>query len=198
VTGENGVADQPSTITPAVPAVPAISTAPVTPPVPALPAISTAPVTPAVEPIVSFEMLKANISGLLKGNFDQNMVLEPGDIVNIPQSDVFFVAGEVREPGSFPLKEGTTLRQAVSLAQGTTAKAAGSRAVVYREDANGQRREIKVDLDQIMRGKGDDMALNANDIVIVPNSTIKSTAIPVLNAFGSGLAFAVGGRLPGR
>ena len=43
------------------------------------------------------------------------MFLEPGDTVNIPPTDVFFVAGEVNQPGSFPLKDGTTLRQAISL-----------------------------------------------------------------------------------
>ncbi|HKX28134.1 MAG TPA: polysaccharide biosynthesis/export family protein [Blastocatellia bacterium] len=146
----------------------------------------------------SFEMLKANLTGLLKGNFQQNLVLEPGDIVNIPPSDVFFVAGEVRMPGSFPLKDGTTLRQAISLAQGTTPKAAGSRAVIYRENDKGQREEIKVDVDSVMRGKKDDLPILANDIVIIPNSAVKSAALPILNAFGTGVAWAVGGQLPGR
>jgi polysaccharide biosynthesis/export protein len=146
----------------------------------------------------SFEMLKANIGGILKGNFGQNLLLEPGDIVNIPQSDVFFVAGEVRMPGSFPLKDGTTLRQAISLAQGTTAKAAGGRGVIYRENNSGRRQEIKVDIDSVMRGKKDDIPLLANDIVIVPNSAVKSAALPVLNAFGTGVAWAIGGQLPGR
>jgi polysaccharide export outer membrane protein len=147
---------------------------------------------------INFDILKANIAGLLKGNFEQNVVLEPGDIVNIPPSEVFFIAGEVREPGSFPLRYGTTLRQAISLAQGTTPKAAASQTIIYREDDDGRRREIKVDLDAVMRARGDDMTLAANDIVIVPNSPLKSAAIPILNAFGAGLAWAIGGRLPGR
>jgi polysaccharide export outer membrane protein len=147
---------------------------------------------------LDFDILKANIAGLLQGNFEQNVVLEPGDIVNIPPAEVFFIAGEVREPGSFPLRHGTTLRQAISLAQGMTSKAAGSQSVIYREDVDGRRREIKVDLNAIMRGGGDDMTLAANDIVIVPNSALKSTALPILNAFGAGLAWAIGGRLPGR
>jgi polysaccharide export outer membrane protein len=147
---------------------------------------------------LDFEILKANITGLLQGNFEQNVVLEPGDIVNIPPSEVFFIAGEVREPGSFPLRQGTTLRQAISLAQGMTPKAAGSQSVIYREDVDGRRREIKVDLNAIMRAGGEDLTLAANDIVIVPNSAIKSAALPIFNAFGTGLAWAIGGRLPGR
>ena len=146
-------------------------------------------------PAPAFEMMQANIAGLLKGRFDQNVKLEPGDIVNIPTSDVFFVAGEVREPGSFPLKEGTTLRQAISLAQGITPRAAGSRGVIYRETSSAQRQEIKVDIDAVMKGKKEDMALMANDIVIIPNSAFKSTALPILNAFGTGVSWALGGRL---
>src|SRR5882672_1411499 len=143
-----------------------------------------------------FEMMQANIAGLLKGRFDQNVTLETGDIVNIPTSDVFFVAGEVREPGAFPLKEGTTLRQAISLAQGISPKAASSRGVIYRENGSAQRQEIKVDIGAVMSGKKEDLALMANDIVIIPNSAFKSATLPILNAFGTGVSWAVGGRLP--
>src|SRR5262249_36593170 len=79
----------------------------------------------------NYDLLQVNINGLFKGQFDQNMYAEPGDIVNIPPADVFFVAGEVQAPGSFPLKEGTTLRQAISLAQGTTFKAALGRGIIF-------------------------------------------------------------------
>jgi len=159
---------------------------------------STNPASQPAGDSAEFEMMKANIAGLLKGRFDQNITLAPGDIVNIPTSDVFFVAGEVREPGAFPLKEGTTLRQAISLAQGVTAKAASGRGVIYREDGSAQRQEIKVDINAVMSGKKDDLALMANDIVIIPNSSFKSAAMPILNAFGTGVSWAVGGRLPGR
>jgi polysaccharide export outer membrane protein len=156
---------------------------------------------PAEQPsngAVGFEILKANIAGLLKGAFEHNVALAPGDIVNIPRSDVFFVAGEVRAPGSFPLKDGTTLRQAISLAQGMTPRALSNRGVIYREDGKGKRQEIKVDIDAVMRGREEDITLAANDIVIIPHSAIKSAALPILNAFAAGLAWGVGGRLPAR
>ncbi|HYE75206.1 MAG TPA: SLBB domain-containing protein, partial [Blastocatellia bacterium] len=144
---------------------------------------------------VQYEVLKANVSSLYKGRFDQNVQLEPGDIVNVPPADVFFVAGEVREPGSLPLKDGTTLRQAISMAQGMTFKAAGNRGVIYREGPNGQREEIKVDISAIMNGKKDDIIIAANDIIIVPNSALKSTALPLLNSLGSGISLGVGNRI---
>ena len=63
-------------------------------------------------PAGDYELIRVNLGALYKGQFDQNQRLEPGDIINIPRADVFFVAGEVQAPGSFPLKkEGTTLRQ---------------------------------------------------------------------------------------
>lgn len=132
-----------------------------------------------------YELVKVNINGLLRGNFDQNVTILPGDIVHIPSMDVFFVAGEVNAPGSFALKEGTTLRQAISLAQGTSFNAAGERGIVFREDpATGKRSEINVDIPAVMNGKKADIPIVANDIVIVPNSRLKSIGGTLLRAFG--------------
>ncbi|MFY9607544.1 MAG: polysaccharide biosynthesis/export family protein [Blastocatellia bacterium] len=131
-----------------------------------------------------YELRSMNINGLLKGRFDQDTFIEPGDIVNIPPSDVFFVAGEVNKPGSFVLKDGTSLRQAVSLAQGTTMNAAGDRAVIFREGPTGKREELKVDVTAVMNGKKPDVPILANDIVMVPNSRMKSVGNAVLKAFG--------------
>jgi polysaccharide export outer membrane protein len=138
--------------------------------------------------IPRYELIQANIGGLMRGRFDQNIALEPGDFVNIPFTDVFFVAGEVRAPGSFPLKDGTTLRQAISLAQGTTFRAADDNAVIFRDDPiTGTRKEIRVDIKAIMNGKKEDLAIQANDIIIVPNSRAKSVGSVIINSFSSGL-----------
>ena len=132
-----------------------------------------------------YELLKININGLLRGNFDQDIGIGPGDIVHIPPTDVFFVAGEVNAPGSFPLKEGTTLRQAISLAQGTTFQAAASRAIIFREDqSSGKRQEIAADVSAVMNGKKGDVTIAANDIIIIPNSRLKSVGGTLLRAFG--------------
>ncbi|HEX5731492.1 MAG TPA: polysaccharide biosynthesis/export family protein [Blastocatellia bacterium] len=131
-----------------------------------------------------YELLKVNINGLLRGDFDNNMYLEPGDIINIPLADVFFVAGEVNAPGEFPLKEGTTLRQAISMAQGMKFEAASSRGIIFRDDANGNREEMRVDIGSVMNGKKQDVAILPNDIIIVPNSQFKSVGGALLRAFG--------------
>lgn len=132
-----------------------------------------------------YELITVNVNGLLRGRFEQNMMLEPGDIVNIPPTDVFFVAGEVKSPGSFPLKEGTTLRQAISLAQGTTFKASPGRGIIFREEpGSGRREEIPVNIAAVMGGSKQDVPLRANDILIVPGSALKAVGLPMLQAFG--------------
>ncbi len=143
------------------------------------------------EPI-KYEMLSCNLSAFYKGRFDQDIRLEPGDTVNIPEADVFFVSGEVNFPGSFPLKEGTTLRQAIAMAQGTTIKAKAKDAIIFRENEKGQREEIRVDIDAVAKGKKEDIRLMANDIIAVPNSPLKSALLPILNAAGSGLGMTTG------
>ncbi|HEY7912820.1 MAG TPA: polysaccharide biosynthesis/export family protein [Blastocatellia bacterium] len=136
-----------------------------------------------------YELLRANISGLLKGNFDQNMVIEPGDIVNIPVTGMFFVTGEVASPGTFPIKEGTTLTQAISLAQGLNFDASKGNVKIFREnESTGKREEFNVDLGAVMKGKKEDILIQANDVITVPNSKFKSIGGALLSAFGMGVA----------
>jgi polysaccharide export outer membrane protein len=132
-----------------------------------------------------YELIKVNIGALYKGHLDQNQRLEPGDIVNIPRAGIFFVAGEVKTPGSFPLKDGTTLRQAISLAQGMTYKAKPNQGIIFREDpVSGVRQEIKIDISAVMKGKGDDILIRANDVIIVPDSQAKAIGGAILTSFG--------------
>src|SRR5215470_3201133 len=122
-----------------------------------------------------YDLLRVNINGLLRGHPEQNAVISAGDIINIPTTDIFFVSGEVRAPGTFPLRDGTTLRQAISMAQGITFKAATGRGVIFREDpTTGKREEVKIDIAAVMTGKKEDVTLLANDIIVVPNSRFKS------------------------
>src|SRR5262245_9387092 len=132
-----------------------------------------------------YELIKVNINGLFRGDFDKNMRLDPRTVVNIPQADVFFVGGDVNAPGSFQFKEGATLRQAITLAQGMKPTAASDRAIIFREDQGAKKRqEIRIDAGKIMIGKQEDVEINANDIVIIPNSRSKSVGGALLSVLG--------------
>jgi polysaccharide export outer membrane protein len=144
-----------------------------------------------------YELIKCNINGLLKGAFDQDILIEPGDVVNVPTTEVFFVAGEVNAPGSFPLKDGTSLRQALSLAQGATPNASLGRGVIFREDTvTGKRQEMAVDISGVMNGKKADIPIMPNDTIIVPHSRWKSLRNALLQGFG--YSYVRMGRVPGR
>jgi polysaccharide export outer membrane protein len=139
------------------------------------------------------EFIKVNINGLFRGDIDKNMRLEPRSIVHIPQAEVFFVGGDVNAPGSFMFKEGATLRQAITLAQGMKSNAASDRAIIFREDpVTRKRQEIRVDAGKVMNGKLEDVAITANDIVIIPNSRAKSVGAALLSALG------INALIPGR
>jgi polysaccharide export outer membrane protein len=138
-----------------------------------------------------YSVRTVNINGIFKGLGLENKeaYLEPGDIINVLPADVFFVAGEVFAPGQFPLSEGTTLRQAMALAQGTTFNAATGEGIIFRTDpATGHRDEIKVDVGAVMKNRKPDIPLVANDIVLVPNSKTKTIGNAVLKALGMGAA----------
>jgi polysaccharide export outer membrane protein len=135
-----------------------------------------------------YELISVTISKFNKGQIKEaSLYLQTGDIIIIPPTDVFFVAGEVQHPGEFSLKEGTTLRQAISLAQGTTFNAAPQRGVIFREEGK-ERVEKKINISDIMNGKAPDLPIMANDIIIVPNSRWKSVTGALLKAFGTNSA----------
>ncbi|MEW6129402.1 MAG: SLBB domain-containing protein [Acidobacteriota bacterium] len=142
----------------------------------------------AQEPVGNYELLTANINGLLyKGQFDKDVVLQPGDIVNIPRSNIFFIGGEVNAQGQYPLSEGTTLRQAIAFAGGTKPKAATSKAVIFRRSReDGKQMEIPVNIDDVMKGKND-IALQADDFIVVPSSKMKAFGLTLLNMVGAPL-----------
>jgi polysaccharide export outer membrane protein len=132
-----------------------------------------------------YESIRVNINGLLRGDFDKNMRLDPRSVVHIPQAEVFFVGGDVNAPGSFQFKEGATLRQAIALAKGMKYTAASGRAIIFREDPiTRKKQEIRIDAGKIMNGTQEDVAIIANDIVIIPNSRSKLVSGAILSALG--------------
>jgi polysaccharide export outer membrane protein len=131
-----------------------------------------------------YELLTTNISGILRGRLDNNVFIQPSDVVYIPPADVFYIAGEVRAPGQFTIRQGITLRQAISLAGGTLFKAKLDKGLIFRTDpVTGNFTEVPIDIGAVMSGKQADIPIMGNDVIWVPNSTAKALSATVLNTF---------------
>src|SRR5262249_31226200 len=61
-----------------------------------------------------------------------------GDTLMIPRGNTFFVSGEVRKPGAYPLEKSTTAFGGVTLAGGFTEKAGQSQVKLIRRSPTGE------------------------------------------------------------
>lgn len=86
----------------------------------------------------------------------------------------FFVLGEVRMPGVYPLVGQVTIMEAVAAAGGPNREARTSSALLIRSGGVGHSAEAtKIDLDEIMRdGTGGSIVLGRGDVVYLPETTI--------------------------
>jgi polysaccharide export outer membrane protein len=128
----------------------------------------------------------------LRGDATANPYVRPGDVITVPEAEQAFIIGNVMRPMTIPLKESTTITQAIAMAGGTLPDTKSDRVRVVRQTSNG-RKEILVDLKAIAKHRSEDIALQANDIVEVPTSAGKR----FLRTLTSAIAPAVS-RLPVR
>ncbi len=112
-----------------------------------------------------------------KGDLSKDIVLDDGDTIFIPSrvemEDNIFVFGEVKNPGVYPLKEGTTVIQALGMAGGYSEKAFLQDIRVIRGGLSSPN-IIDADVDIIINEGhvNKDVTLKNNDILFVPKTRI--------------------------
>ena len=101
-----------------------------------------------------------------------NLRLNGGEEIRVPEAGKVFIVGDVKKPGAFAVRESgeATVLKALAYAEGLDANAART-AYLYRADASGNRREIPIQLKQIMQRRSPDVGLEANDVLYIPNAT---------------------------
>jgi polysaccharide export outer membrane protein len=103
-----------------------------------------------------------------------NLTVRPGDIIYVPTVEKIgiFVTGAVKNPDRYevPRSEPVTVLKAITLAGGTTDRAAEKKIQVIRTDDDGGRVKFDVNLRKIKRGKLEDPILQKGDIVLVPEA----------------------------
>lgn len=126
---------------------------------------------------------------LVNGNFNLNIPVFAGDVINVPKGGVFFIDGAVKTPGVFTIKGKTTFMQAITMAQGVNSDAVLDDIRVFRDNGKGGRDVIKINYDSVKRGEKPDILLAENDIIIVPKSGIKTFFNDFLNTVKGFIAF---------
>jgi len=124
----------------------------------------------------SEEIQKIPVMQLFSGaNPSLNIALRGGELIRVPEADKVYIVGNVKNPGTYPLKEleGLSVLKALALAQGLSPYARNE-AYVYRLiPGTSNRQEILVPLKGILQRKSPDVRLLANDIFYVPDDSRK-------------------------
>jgi polysaccharide export outer membrane protein len=125
---------------------------------------------------------------------EENIQIFPHDVISVPKAELIYVTGDVKKSGGFILgeKQNMSVLQAISMAEGLGQAPDTKHAKILRMTPGADKRtEIPVDLKTILAGKGQDVPLQGNDILFVPDSTGKKIAIRALEAAittGTGVA----------
>lgn len=138
------------------------------------------------DPTGQFSVLSLNVRGLVNAsNPADNIPVMPEDVITVSRTEVVYAVGSVNKPGGFQLgqQESLSALQVLSLAEGLNKTAAPQRALILRAvDGSKTRTQIPVDVKRLMEGKGTDQALQAQDILFIPNSKAKAVSYRTLDA----------------
>jgi len=131
--------------------------------------------------LITFPLVgEVDVSGLTISELEKKLytLLERDYLVN-PQVNVVIeeystvsVMGEVKKPGSYPIKGKLTAVEAISLAEGFTKIASPNKAKIIRTNPDGSKTEIPVRLHDIMQGgrQKSNIDLQGGDVLVVPES----------------------------
>lgn len=120
-----------------------------------------------------------------------NYSLRGGEEIRVPEASKIFVVGNVKKPGSFPIRDSvdTTVLKVLALSEGLMPFANTEAYIYRREGADNGRNEISIPLSKIIERKSPDIPLLANDVLYIPDNKKKrmtATMLDRLATFGAG------------
>jgi polysaccharide export outer membrane protein len=112
-------------------------------------------------------ILRLNVEKIQAGDASHNIRLEDEDQIFVPKAQAFFVLGEVKHAGTFPLDKPTSVLEAVTIAGGFSDKAAPSAAKLIRRTPDGKEETLAIDLSgRVPRDR--DVRVQDGDTLLVP------------------------------
>jgi polysaccharide export outer membrane protein len=105
-----------------------------------------------------------------------SILVRPGDSVLVPRAGIVYVLGAVARPGGYLMQEDGKLdvAQALALSGGTDLQANTGGLRVIRRNPDGTVLEFPLSYNAIAKGTEKPLVLQAQDIVYVPMSKVKS------------------------
>jgi polysaccharide export outer membrane protein len=106
------------------------------------------------------ERQEFDLQQLLNHQADDSPIvwLKDGDTLYVPVAGRFYVSGEVRSPGMYPLDRGLSVMQALGVGGGLTPRASDRALKLFRKQPNGSVKEL--------RAKPDDQVLDGDVLVV--------------------------------
>lgn len=111
------------------------------------------------------------------GDSIAGVMVHDGDTVVVPRAGIVYVLGQVTRPGGYLMQEDgkLDLAQAISMAMGTTLISSTKHILIIRRKPDGAYTQFEVPYNDMVHGKIAPPQLQAQDIVYVPNSKVKTT-----------------------
>jgi polysaccharide biosynthesis/export protein len=137
------------------------------------------------DPTKQFSIAQVSVKSLVEAKTpEENILVKPYDVISVPRGETVYVIGEVLKAGSYLLNdsEQVTVLQALSMAGGCDRMSQPQHARILRRVPGASRIEIPVDLRKILDGKNEDIRMQAEDILFVPNSIPKRAAVRAIEA----------------
>jgi polysaccharide export outer membrane protein len=106
----------------------------------------------------------------------EDIVVQPGDTVQVKRAGVVYVLGAVNRPGGYVMQEQGTLNvlQAIGLASGTVPTAATGTIYLIRRNADGTVVYVDLPYKKMTNGRAGTVELHSSDMLYVPTSKMKS------------------------
>ena len=109
-----------------------------------------------------------------KGDASLNIRLQSEDIITVPpdREVTIFVYGRVNKPGAIKVRRSKipTLQRAIAQAGGFAEGASKGGVILTRKSGEGKEIRTKVNVKDIINGKREDIQLQENDVIYVPES----------------------------
>lgn len=141
---------------------------------------------PLLGPIQAARRTPRELEVAIQDTLRRSYMRDPRVVVDVKEeaAQPVYVVGEVNQPGALVPSgpDPLTVLRALAVARGPKSGAAPGRALILRPRPQNDPLQIPVNLNDIARGKADDVVLLPNDVLYVPKNSERAVALGVVDA----------------